>query len=189
MIKTVAIDPVEARRIKLVILDVDGVLTDAGVYMGASASGETIELKRFDIQDGVGLRLLRWSGLDVALVSGRLSESTVIRARELGVECHQDPDAHKIPIVEALLEQKKIEWEEVAMIGDDIPDLAVLRRVGFPAAVANATDPVRAIARWESTKRGGHGAVRVFCDALLAARGDLESVVERYVSERAGSRK
>jgi 3-deoxy-D-manno-octulosonate 8-phosphate phosphatase (KDO 8-P phosphatase) len=113
----------------------------------------------------------------------------VIRARELGVECHQDPDAHKIPIVEALLEQKKIEWEEVAMIGDDIPDLAVLRRVGFPAAVANATDPVRAIARWESTKRGGHGAVREFCDALLAARGDLESVVERYVSERAGSRK
>jgi 3-deoxy-D-manno-octulosonate 8-phosphate phosphatase (KDO 8-P phosphatase) len=125
----------------------------------------------------------------VALVSGRLSESTVIRARELGVECHQDPDAHKIPIVEALLEQKKIEWEEVAMIGDDIPDLAVLRRVGFPAAVANATDPVRAIARWESTKRGGHGAVREFCDALLAARGDLEAVVERYVSERAGSRK
>lgn len=188
MIKT-AIDPVEARRIKLVILDVDGVLTDAGVYMGASASGETIELKRFDIQDGVGLRLLRWSGLDVALVSGRLSESTVIRAQELGVECHQDPDAHKIPIVEALLEQKKIEWEEVAMIGDDIPDLAVLRRVGFPAAVANATEPVRAIARWESTKRGGHGAVREFCDALLAARGDLEAVVERYVSERAGSRK
>jgi len=184
-----AIDPAEARRIKLVILDVDGVLTDAGVYMGASASGETIELKRFDIQDGVGLRLLRWSGLDVALVSGRLSESTVIRARELGVECHQDPDAHKIPIVEALLEDKNIEWEEVAMLGDDIPDLAVLRRVGFPAAVANATEPVRAIARWESTKRGGYGAVREFCDALLAARGDLEAVVERYVSERAGSRK
>jgi 3-deoxy-D-manno-octulosonate 8-phosphate phosphatase (KDO 8-P phosphatase) len=183
------IDPDAARRIKLVIFDVDGVLTDAGVYVGASASGETIELKRFDIQDGVGLRMLRSSGLDVALVSGRISESTEIRARELGVECHQDPDAHKVPIVETLLTNKKIAWEEVAMLGDDIPDLAVLRRVGFPAAVANATDPVRAVARWQSTKRGGHGAVREFCDALLQARGDLEAVVERYVSDRAGSRK
>jgi 3-deoxy-D-manno-octulosonate 8-phosphate phosphatase (KDO 8-P phosphatase) len=186
--KHARIDPAAARRIKLVIFDVDGVLTDAGVYMGAAAGGEAIELKRFDIQDGVGLRMLRWSGLDVALVSGRVSESTVLRARELGVECHQDPDAHKMPIVEALLARKRIAWEDVAMLGDDIPDLAVLRRVGFPAAVANATEPVRAIAAWESSKRGGHGAAREFCDALLAARGDLEAVVERYVSDRGGSR-
>ena len=180
------IPPDAARRLKLVIFDVDGVLTDAGVYIGATSSGDRVELKRWDIQDGVGLRMLRWSGLDVALVSGRVSESTVLRARELGVECHQDPDAHKIPLIEALLDAKGVTWDEVAMLGDDIPDLAALRRVGFPAAVSNATEPVRAIARWESTKRGGHGAAREFCDALLEARGDLDAVVERYVSDRDG---
>jgi 3-deoxy-D-manno-octulosonate 8-phosphate phosphatase (KDO 8-P phosphatase) len=183
------IAPEAARRVKLVIFDVDGVLTDAGVYMGATASGESVELKRWDIQDGVGLRMLQWSGLDVALVSGRVSESTVLRAREIGVECRQDPDAHKIPLIEALLDEKGVTWDEVAMLGDDIPDLAALRRVGFPAAVANATDPVRAIARWTSTKTGGRGAARECSDALLEARGDLDAVVERYVSERDGRSK
>jgi 3-deoxy-D-manno-octulosonate 8-phosphate phosphatase (KDO 8-P phosphatase) len=173
-----------ARRIKLVIFDVDGVLTDAGVYMGATASGEAVELKRFDIQDGVGMRMLKWSGLEVAMVSGRLSHATEVRARELGVECFQEPDARKMPAVEALLARHGVAWAEVAMLGDDIPDLAVLRRVGLPAAVSNATEPVRRVALWESKRRGGHGAVREFCDALLLARGRLSDVIERYVSER-----
>ncbi len=180
-------DPVVARRVKLVIFDVDGVLTDAGVYVGATASGEAVELKRFDIQDGVGMRMLKWSGLEVALVSGRISQATELRALELGIECHQEADAHKMPAVLSLLEKHRVGWEEVAMLGDDIPDLAVLRRVGLPAAVSNATLPVREIALWESTKRGGHGAVREFTDALLLARGQLDAAVERYVSERSGS--
>jgi 3-deoxy-D-manno-octulosonate 8-phosphate phosphatase (KDO 8-P phosphatase) len=184
-----SIAPGDARGIKLVIFDVDGVLTDAGVYIGATETGAGVELKRWDIQDGVGLRMLKWSGLEVALVSGRVSDATVLRARELGIECHQDPDAHKIPLIEAILEEKGVAWEEVAMLGDDIPDLAALRRVGFPAAVANATEPVLRISRWASTKRGGHGAAREFCDALLEARGDLEAVVERYVSDRDGTSK
>ena len=178
-----------AGAIRLVIFDVDGVLTDAGVYIGATAAGESVELKRWDIQDGVGLKMLKWAGLDVVLVSGRVSESTTLRAREIGVECHQEPDAQKVPVVEALLEEKGIDWSEVAMLGDDIPDLAVLRRVGFPAAVLNATPVVRGLARWVSTKRGGHGAAREFSDAILAARGQLEHVVERYVAERAVSRR
>jgi 3-deoxy-D-manno-octulosonate 8-phosphate phosphatase (KDO 8-P phosphatase) len=176
-----------AERIRLVIFDVDGVLTDAGVYVGATSSGETVELKRFDIQDGVGMRMLKWSGLEVAIVSGRLSEATDIRARELGVDCYQEADAHKMPAVEALLARHRLDWNEVAMLGDDIPDLAVLRRVGLPAAVANATPPVREMALWESTKRGGYGAVREFCDALLLARGRLDDVIERYVSDRSGA--
>jgi len=175
-----------AQRIRLVIFDVDGVLTDAGVYVGTTASGEAVELKRFDIQDGVGMKMLRWSGLEVALVSGRVSQATEMRAREIGVECFQVPDAHKMPAVESLLARHGVSWSEVAMLGDDIPDLAVLRRVGLPAAVSNATAPVREVAIWESTKRGGHGAVREFCDALLLARGRLADVVERYVSERSG---
>ncbi len=142
-------------------------------------------MKRFDIQDGVGIKMLVWGGLEVAIVSGRVSEATAIRAREIGVEeCHQEADAHKLRVVEKLLARKGVEWGEVAMIGDDIPDLAVLRRVGLKAAVANATAPVVAIADWQSTRSGGHGAVREFCDALLEARGVLSEVVERYVEER-----
>ncbi len=174
-----------ARRIRLVIFDVDGVLTDAGVYVGATPGGEAVELKRFNIQDGVGLKMLVWGGLDVIIVSGRVSEATSIRAAELGIAgCYQEPNAHKLKVVERILEERDLAWDEVAMIGDDIPDLAVMRRVGLKAAVANATPPIAAIADWQSSQSGGHGAAREFCDALLAARGDLDRVVERYVEDR-----
>ena len=176
-----------AERVRLVVFDADGVLTDAGVYVGATASGEPVELKRFDIQDGVGMRLLMWSGIHVAIVSGRLSRATELRARELGVDCFQEADAHKIPAMEALLRKHEVTWEEVAFLGDDIPDLAVLRRVGLPAAVANATPPLSQIAVWQSSQRGGHGAVREFCDALLEARGCLKEAVEGYVTQRSGA--
>ena len=174
-----------AQRVRLVIFDVDGVLTDAGLYVGESSDGSEIELKRFDIQDGIGIKMLMWGGLDVAIVSGRVSEATSIRAREIGVdECLQEPDAHKLRVVERLLQRKGVAWEEVAMIGDDIPDLAVMRRVGLKAAVANATPPIADIADWQASKRGGHGAAREFTDALLRARGVLDDVVEQYVAER-----
>ena len=179
------IDMKVAAQIRLVIFDVDGVLTDAGIYIGAKTSGETTELKRFDIQDGIGLKMLMWSGLEVAIVSGRVSLATALRARELEiVECHQDPNAHKLGIVKDLLRRKAVQWHEVAMLADDIPDLAVLRRVGLKAAVANATSHVAGICDWQSRKRGGHGAAREFCDALLRARGELDDVVERYVEDR-----
>jgi len=174
-----------ARRVRLVVFDVDGVLTDGGVYIGATGSGETAELKRFDIQDGVGIRMLMWAGLEVAVVSGRVSEATALRVREIGVEeCHQDPNAQKLPIVEDLMRRKGVTWDEVAMVADDIPDLSVLQHVGLKAAVGNATAPVVAIADWQSPRSGGHGAVRDFCDALLSARGELDGVIERYVGER-----
>ena len=167
-----------AERIRLVIFDVDGVLTDAGLYTGATAKGELFELKRFDIQDGVGLKMLKWAGLDVVLVSGRVSEATSIRAKDLGIDgCYQIPDAHKLKVVKQILDERTISWDEVAMIGDDIPDLAVMRLVGLKAAVASIAD-------WQSSRSGGHGAVREFTDALLRARGELDEVVEKYVRER-----
>ncbi|MEM7417931.1 MAG: HAD hydrolase family protein [Gemmatimonadota bacterium] len=182
------ISPDLAGRVRLVIFDVDGVLTDSGLYVGETSSGDAVELKRFDIQDGVGMKMLMWGGLQVAIVSGRVSEATAIRAREIGIdECHQEPDAHKLRVVERLLDRTGVAWDEVAMIADDIPDLAVLRRVGLKAAVANATEHVAAIADWQATKRGGHGAAREFTDELLRARGDLDAVVERYVEERSGT--
>jgi len=176
-----------AARVKLVVFDVDGVLTDAGVYMGVTASGESVELKRFDIQDGLGLKFLEWAGLKVVLVSGRLSRATEVRAAELGIECHQDAGAHKLPLVRGIMEREGVAWEEVAMLADDLPDMAVFTRVGLRAAVANAVAPIAEAAHWQSSQRGGHGAAREFCDALLAARGDLEWVVEKYVGERSGA--
>jgi 3-deoxy-D-manno-octulosonate 8-phosphate phosphatase (KDO 8-P phosphatase) len=176
-----------ARAVRLVIFDVDGVLTDGGVYQGALPGGEMVELKRFDIQDGLGIKLLEWAGIDVAIVSGRVSEATAIRARELGVrECHQDGGAQKVRIIVDLMEARGIGWDQVAMLGDDLPDLAVLRRVGLPAVVANATDGAREVALWQGEKVGGHGAVREFCEALLKARGEWEEQVEAYIRARSG---
>ncbi|MGB1780211.1 MAG: KdsC family phosphatase, partial [Longimicrobiales bacterium] len=118
----------------------------------------------------------------------RVSEATAIRVAELGIEgCYQEPDAHKLRVVERILAERGVAWDEVAMIGDDIPDLAVMRKVGLKAAVANATPSIVAIADWQSTKRGGHGAAREFCDALLSARGDLDRIIETYVEERSAT--
>jgi 3-deoxy-D-manno-octulosonate 8-phosphate phosphatase (KDO 8-P phosphatase) len=177
-----------ARRIRLVILDVDGVLTDGSVYLGALPDGETLEMKRFDIQDGIGIRMLQRAGIEVALVSGRISRATDIRARELEiVECHQDGAAYKIPAIVDILRRRGLHWSEVAMLGDDLPDMAVLRRVALPAVVGNATPEVREVALWRATKRGGRGAVREFCEALLKARGDWETQVDAYVGARMGN--
>jgi 3-deoxy-D-manno-octulosonate 8-phosphate phosphatase (KDO 8-P phosphatase) len=173
-----------ARRIKLVVFDVDGVLTDAGVYLGRLPGGDAIELKRFDIQDGLGLKFLQWAGLHVVIVSGRVSSATEARAAELGIECYQNDSAHKLPAIRQVMERLGIAWEEVAMLADDIPDVAALRLVGLKAAVANAVPQVAAMADWRTTREGGHGAAREFCDALLAARGELDRVVEAYVVER-----
>lgn len=174
-----------ARKIRLVILDVDGVLTDGGVYMGALPGGEALEMKRFDILDGLGVRLLQWAGIEVAVVSGRVSEATTIRARELDItECHQDGGAQKIRVIKGILQRLDLDWDQVAMLGDDLPDLAVLRRVGVPAVVANASEEVRRVAVWQGRRPGGRGAVREFCEAILKARGDWEELVEAYVDAR-----
>jgi 3-deoxy-D-manno-octulosonate 8-phosphate phosphatase (KDO 8-P phosphatase) len=183
------IDPALARRIRMVVLDVDGVMTDGGVYLGATASGEAVEMKRFDIQDGLGILMMRSAGLRVAIVTGRISEAVRLRAAELGVDdLHQDATADKLAAVSALLERHAIAWEETAFLGDDIPDLVVLRRVGLPAVVGNATAVARASAAWRGRRHGGHGAVREFAEALLTARGSWADAVEAYVAEREASR-
>jgi 3-deoxy-D-manno-octulosonate 8-phosphate phosphatase (KDO 8-P phosphatase) len=182
------ISPEVARAIGLVVLDVDGVLTDGGVYMGgAPGDGGNLELKRFDIQDGLGIRFLQWAGIEVAIVSGRVSMATQIRAEELDiVECHQDGGAQKVRAIEGILKRKGLGWDQVAMLGDDLPDLAVLKKVGLPAVVANASEEVLEVATWQGRKRGGHGAVREFCEALLKARGEWEEQVQIYERARTG---
>jgi len=174
-----------ARRIRLVVLDVDGVMTDGGIYLGATESGEPVELKRFDIQDGLGGRLLRDAGIEVAIVTGRESHAVRLRAEELEVEeVHQDRTAAKLGTVTALLERRGVGWEETAFLGDDLPDLPILRRCGLPAVVGNATPDARACAAWAGRREGGRGAVREFAEALLIARGQWAEQVERYVADR-----
>ena len=180
--------PVEqARRIRLVVFDVDGVLTDASVYVGALADGSAVELKSFDIQDGIGMKLLRMAGLQVAIVSGRYSEATTLRARELGIEdCLQDTQAQKLDMMKGLMDKHGVAWDEVAMVGDDIPDLAVFKKVGLPVAVGNAQPEVLGWVLWQTRALGGKGAAREFCRELLSARGEWDEVVRRYVEERGG---
>ncbi len=175
-----------ARRIRLALFDVDGVLTDGGLYIGRSESGDAVELKRFDITDGLGVHMLVWSGIQVALVSGRESAATRLRAAELGVECFEDAGARKIPVVAKLIERHGVSWDEVAFVADDLADLPVLRRVGLPVAVANAVPEVRAASRWVTRRQGGHGAVREFVEELLRARGDWGRLVDEYCRIRSG---
>ena len=178
------IDPATARRIRLVGLDVDGVLTDGGIYLGASG-GVPVELKRYHIQDGLGVRFLRDAGIIVALITGRVSDSVRLRAAELGItEVIQDPHARKLPAFHAILERHGVAPEEAAFVGDDYPDLSILRIVGLPVAVDNAVDDVKEIARVRLRRAGGDGAVREFAELLLRARGEWRTIVERYVTER-----
>ena len=174
-----------ARRIRLLGLDVDGVLTDNGIFLGP-VDGQVVELKRFDIQDGLGQVLMRSAGLPVVWVSGRYSEATTARARELRVEeVLQVPGAKKVEAFGALLERRGIAWEEAAFVGDDLADLQVLRRVGLPIAVANAVAEVKAVASYVTRAPGGHGAVREVAEALLKARGTWPDILQRYFTERA----
>ncbi len=178
------LDGLTARRIRLIGLDVDGVLTDNGVYVGMVHNQPT-ELKRFDIQDGIGIALLKLAGLMVVIVSGRTSEASVIRAEELGVEAFaQDDRAHKLPAFAAMLDRFSVGWDEAAFVGDDLPDVPLLTRVGLPVGVANATADVKAVARYVTAAQGGHGAVREFAETFLRARAQWEPTVQAYLAER-----
>jgi len=179
------IDPAIASRIRILGLDVDGVLTDNGIYVGP-IEGRGVELKRFHIQDGLGHVLMRCAGLPVVWVSGRHSEATRLRAEELKVEeLLQVPGPRKLEAVGALLERRGLSWDTMAFVGDDLADLQVLRRVGLPIAVANAVAEVKAVASYVTRASGGQGAVREVIETLLRARGLWPEILERYFSEPA----
>ena len=173
-----------AKRIRLVGLDVDGVMTDGGIYLGDEI-GKRLELKRYEIQDGLGIKMLQRAGIAVAVITGRVSESVALRARELQVdELVQDVNARKLPALRAILARRGLTMAQVAFVGDDLPDLGVLRQVGLPVAVANASLEATLAARLRLSREGGHGAVREFAELLLRARGEWNGLVEDYVASR-----
>ena len=178
------ISPDVARRIRLLALDVDGVLTDNGIWI-APVNGQRVEFKRFDIQDGLGLGLLRNSDIEVAWVSGRQSEATELRAKELRISTLlQENKASKLPALTRILEEKRLGWDQLAYVGDDLPDLPILRRAGLSITVANGRPEARAMAHWVTTASGGHGAVREVVEGILRARGEWDGAVQAYLAER-----
>jgi 3-deoxy-D-manno-octulosonate 8-phosphate phosphatase (KDO 8-P phosphatase) len=177
-----------ARAIRLVVLDVDGVLTDGGIYVGGGQGGADRELRRFHALDGLGIRMLAEAGLTVAIVSGRRSDAVALRATELGItEVHQGLPFGKIAAVEGILSRNEYSWSAVAHVGDDLADLALMERVGLSAAVSNAVPEVKARAAWCGAVKGGSGAVREFAETLLRARGEWEDLVEAYVERSRGA--
>ena len=178
------IDPPLARSIKLVGFDVDGVLTDGGIYLG-DVDGRRLELKRYEIQDGLGIAMLQAMHVPVAIVTGRVSESVRLRALELEVDdVAQDPDGHKLAGFMRILKRRGVAPDQVAFVGDDFPDMSLLRIVGLPVAVANAVPEVRAVCKHELARCGGRGAVREFIEDFLKARGEWETAWNRYVDAR-----
>jgi 3-deoxy-D-manno-octulosonate 8-phosphate phosphatase (KDO 8-P phosphatase) len=178
------IDPAVAQGVKLLILDVDGVLTDNAVMIGV-VDGQRVEFKNFNIQDGLGLAVFRQSGIPVVWMSGRSSEATLLRAKELKIDEVLHPrNAAKLPATIELMEKHGVSWKEVAFVGDDLADLPVMRRCGLPIAVSNAVAEVKECAAMVTRAEGGKGAVREVIELLLKARGTWDQSVTGYLRER-----
>ena len=164
-------------NIKMLILDVDGVLTDGTLVLNADGT----ETKFFNSLDGHGIKMWKRSGHDVAILSGRLSAPTTHRAKQLEIE-HVFQDCHdKLPILKEFLEKINLEPQEVAYIGDDIVDLPSMRYVGFSIAVANAVDEIKEYADYVTTRIGGDGAVREAIEYILKNSGQWQALMERYL--------
>jgi 3-deoxy-D-manno-octulosonate 8-phosphate phosphatase (KDO 8-P phosphatase) len=181
-----------AQNVKVAFFDIDGVLTDGGLYFGEypqgdaraiqhegfAAGGET--LKRFNSLDGHGLKLLQRAGITPAVITGR--DSAVLRARlhALGITHAHFGTEDKRPAAELTLQALGLDWSQAAFMGDDWPDLPVMRRVAFSCAPANAHAEVRALADHVTTARGGDGAVRELCDLLMVASGAYAALLQEY---------
>ena len=165
-----------AKNIKLLILDVDGVLTDGSIIL----DNETNEFKSFHVRDGHGIKMLIQAGINVAIITGRHSRVVERRAKELGIKdvfqrYHDKRIAHK-----QLVEKYSLNDNEIAYVGDDIVDIPILKICSFSVVVADADDEVKAVAMMVTKKGGGKGAVREVCDFLLKAKGLWHDIVDGY---------
>ena len=165
-----------ATSIKLLLLDVDGVLTDGKLYFGNS--GE--ELKAFNIYDGIGIKWLQRNNIQVGIVTGKTSQLVAKRAADLGITIVVQGREDKLVAIRELQKQHNVSLKEIAYMGDDMPDLTAIREVGLGMTVANASDVIKKQAKWISRYTGGNGAVREACEFILTAQGSFEKVVQQY---------
>jgi len=198
-----------ARRIQLLIFDVDGVLTDGGIWIFPAPGGETagrstaqrtdehkdkggyaissqsmVEAKGFNAHDGTGISMAKLGGIKCAIITKRISETVALRARDLRLEYVYMGQAYKMQAVREMMAKENIGLEAIAYVGDDIIDLPVMRVCGLAIAVANAREQVKAAAHYVTPHEGGHGAGRDAVEFILAAKGVLNEVIERYIDER-----
>jgi 3-deoxy-D-manno-octulosonate 8-phosphate phosphatase (KDO 8-P phosphatase) len=168
----------KAQRIRLVIFDVDGVLTDGGIFIASDGS----EHKVFNSRDGHGMKMLQESGVIIGVITGRSSAAVTHRMAGLGVEHLYQGQQHKLPAFKALLERLHLTPEQVACVGDDVVDLPMMRRSGLAIAVGDAHDLVKEHAHWVTAQPGGRGAAREVCELILRAQGKLPALWEHYLS-------
>jgi 3-deoxy-D-manno-octulosonate 8-phosphate phosphatase (KDO 8-P phosphatase) len=195
-----------ARKIRLLLFDVDGVLTDGGIWIFPSASPSSsttdqihrmagkggfaisstnmVEAKGFSAHDGLGISLARLGGLQCGVITRRISESVALRARDLRLEYVYMGQAYKMQAVREIMEKGSFTLEEIAYVGDDVIDLPVMRACGFAVAVANARTQVKAEAHYITPNRGGYGAGRDAIEFILEAKGTLDACIEKYIDER-----
>ena len=173
----------QAARVRLVLMDVDGVLTDGKFYYLPGPNGTLFETKGFDSQDGIALQWLSWKGIRTGLISGRVSPATEERARQCKFAYIYQGHIEKIPILEQIMADCGLTSDEVAYIGDDLTDAVVMRRVGLAVATANARAEVKRIAHYVTEHAGGQGAVRDVCELLLKAQGHWQDLLRKYEIE------
>ncbi|HYB20109.1 MAG TPA: HAD-IIIA family hydrolase [Thermodesulfobacteriota bacterium] len=165
-----------AKRVRLLLLDVDGVLTDGRLAF----DGAGREIKFFHIRDGQGIRFLQQAGIRVGIVTGRKSEAVDFRAQELGIDLIFQKVRDKEKALGTILKKENLQAEQVCYVGDDLVDLAVLSSVGLGVAVADAAAEVRTLAHYTTRFPGGQGAVREICERILKAQGKWERIIQTY---------
>ncbi len=154
------------KKIRILLLDVDGVLTDGSIYYNSEGS----ETKKFNVKDGLGIRLLLEKGIKVGIITGRKSKALTKRYKELGIDeeyVYQGLGSKKIPALKDILKKSNLKISNVAYVGDDLPDIPIMKNVGLSFAVADAINDIKDMADFVCTKKGGEGAVREVCDMIL----------------------
>ena len=180
-----------ARRIKIILFDVDGVLTDGSIWIlpvpvvgpDGTITSKMVEAKGYSAHDGAGITLARLGGMKLGIITKRISETVAMRARDLKLEFVYQGEAFKMRPVRAIMEKEGVTLEEIAYVGDDVIDLAVMRQCGLAVAVANAREQVKAEAHYVTPHRGGNGAGRDAIEFILEAKGILKQCIESMIDE------
>ena len=172
-----------AARVKLFLMDVDGVLTDGTMFYVPDPQGRMAESKAFHAQDGIALQWLNWKGIKTGVISGRESPATTERARQVKMTYVYQGHIEKVPILEEILADAKIDAQDVAYAGDDLTDVVIFRRVGLGVATGNARDEVKRAAHYVTQARGGRGAIREVAELLLKAQNRWGEILKKYEAE------
>lgn len=176
-----------AAKVKLLLMDVDGVMTDGRLFNVPGPDGNMVETKGFDSQDGIALQWLSWKGIRTGVISGRVSPATAERCRQVKMSYVYQGHIEKIPILEEIMADAGVSADEVGYIGDDLTDVVVMHRVGFAVATANARPEVKGEAHYVTAAPGGSGAVRDAIEFILKAKGLWQEILDKYEIRAGGA--